>query len=705
MLIVNIIYGQNTSYSNIIPSTYDENYYYAYPEYEFTKEHESIRKGTANALIINSPFRQSLLASSRPGLQHLQKRELSGLPPDPADTKPKGLGLSKSGMFLGGAMSGHSFAEIINTARAGNMTDSEKGDIYLSAGLDIAFTVMAFSGNPVLMAIGGVGMFAKAIFMGIKSKPAPPPIDAEAEFIRMQQYVEARVPSMTKIYESLKPMITQIAIDEDQSKATKDYEVEHKENFKMLADYMDINGDQADHESFYRGLVNLINQRMNEVSLPTSPDEVLDDNALPVYKLSLVVNYFPNYVGMMIFAIKEWCMSKKVTGEDTKHTEEQFNIYVETFKVQHEKLVEKWYETSKAHILGDPAKGIPGSSAIINDGHTSSCLVKIALPDTVDLEGITYEYGDEFNSYPKYLWDVNFTNEFEGPIIDADGIDERYRFFHKIDDQDPDKKFCQFEKIYERDETGREGYCFNDECNRRTNEREEPDFTWNHDERRKYKQIGYKLIPKTCVPSMCQTVYKSMLDEALRALDEAVAAARVQVATTKWMFKDATCLNSITYDEIMNFYSSVELQAVVPKDEIFNGDVCRGKLAIPRSKDLPKKCIVTDIKLAKYGCPVIKNGAKQFILYPDVMRSLVPNLCPNYLRPKRDIAVKERLEAILGEPMSDEEFMQFKLAADAQDDIKNPNGMAERGAEAMVGPAEKPDTSIIQDLSSGDLKE
>ena len=682
MLIVNIIYGQNSSYATIVPHTHDTNYYYAYPEYEYTKEHENIRKGTAKALLLNSPFRQTFVASSE--VPQLKKRDLAP-PPDP---KAGGLGLSKTGMGLGVAMSGHSVVEMIHAGKSGNMTSEEKTKAFGSAAMDIAFTVMAFSGNPVLMAIGGIGMFAKAIIMGINAKPPPPTVDPEIFFTQIQQYVESRLPSMTKIYESLKPMMKALAIDEIQKQATIDYAVLHETNFKRLSDYMDINKDKEDQEVFYNDLVTEINEVMHSVNLPTSPDEPIDDNALPVYKLSTATAYFPNYVGMMIFALKEWCMSQKVTGKDTKNTEELFNNYVETFKVQHEKLVEKWYETSKAHILDGSSSII--DSTVSENGHTSSCLVKIALPDSEDIEGKTYEYGDsEFNSYPNYLWRSHMTLEFEGPIIDADGLDDRYRFFHKIDDQDPDKKFCQFEKIYERDITGREGYCFNDECNRRTNEREEPDFHWNHDEKRKYKQIGYKVIPKTCVPSTCQTIYKSMLDEALRTLDEAVAAARIQAATTKWMFKDATCLNSITYDDIISNYNSVELQAVVPKDEIFNGDVCHGKLAIPKSKDLPKKCIVTDIKLAKYGCPVIKNGAKQFILYPDVMRSLVPKLCPNYLRPKRDVAVKERLEAIFGEPLSDDQFMQFKLAAEVKEDINNPNGVAERSVDPMVGPEEE----------------
>ena len=675
---------QLTDGTQLVVSSEDAGFVYTKPAYKTKQTDKSVRDPVIQYLWLQSPLRAMMI-----GKNNSKKKKNTT-----ASTNTTAL--AKRNVAMGAAMavgmSGHSMVGMVQAFTTPNMTSQERANMFMGAAYDMTATILMFAGGPIGIAIGSVMMITKTFFDAFEGPKGPPQIDPDAFFKQIVDYIQQVIPTADQMYMEMKAYVTELTHNIIDMRFQKRYQDDQQKSLRIISEYLNVYDGEVESEKILTNWQSLVTETAREMinnKLPLSTDDVIN---FEIYETATAVAVYPQYVSMLIMAVKEWYLTAKQLGKNTANIEAKFEQYVSGFRSQYEAMVDYWYTTTKAYIATSHFEKGPTDSNV--------CLMTVKVPNAVDAQG----YVPQSDAAHKYVFNKDTTQQFKG-IQERSCADASCRFVKILDDTGAN--VCTYEKEYKED------------CKRPCSKAKQA-FSWLmpifgagnsqcflNKEDCLVTQTGIHIRQETCKPSNCTTQLAASKAKLLSRLEDNVAKARQTVVRYNSMLDKAKITDMSNFMEGLQRMQSISMQKFIPKDEVFNGDVCHGLLAIPKSKGVPKMCVVT--KAARYSCPTMKNGQKQYILYPDVIRTKLPKLCPKYLRPKSDVLTKKKIEAAIG-PITDEQFLFLKQAKENQTSVVNAKGKATRDlktAKEASKHSEEDDTtandSIDSDSASDDV--
>ena len=670
---------QYTDGTQVAVTSEDNSYVYTKPVYKQKISDPKIKNNVAQYLWQQSPLRAMMVGvTNRPKNQTQNSNSTSLVKRNAA------LGV---GMAVG--MSGHSMVTMVQAFSTKNITSQQRANMFMGAAYDMTATILMFAGGPPGILIGSVMMITKTFFDAFDGEKSPPQIDPDAFFKQIVDYIQQVIPTADQMYMEMKAYVTELTNNIIDMRFQKQYQDNQQKSLRVISEYLNIFDGEQESEKILTNWETLVTETAREMinnKLPLSVDDPLN---FEIYETATAVAVYPQFVSMLIMAVKEWYLTAKQLGKSTKNIESKFKSYVAAFRKQYEAMVNSWYTTSKAYIETSHFEKGPSDSDI--------CLLTMKVPNAADAQG----YIPQSNAAHKYVFNKDTTQEFTG-ITENTCPDPNCRFVTILDDRG--ENVCTYEKTYDENckkpcSKARQAFSWlmpvfgagKSECFLNKNEC-------------KNTQNGIKIRQETCKPSNCTIQMNLAKEKLMSRLEDNVAKARQTVVRYNTMLDKADITDMTNFIDGLQRMQSMSLQAVVPKDEIFNGDVCHGLLAVPKSLGVPKMCIVA--KKTKYSCPTMKSGTRQYILYPDVIRSKLPKLCPKYLRPKSDVMTKKKIEAAINGTITDEQFLVLKQAKEEHPDIVNSKGKKQRNLsiakQGITTKGEKQSTLDVAEDSTDD---
>eukprot|EP00835_Amoeboradix_gromovi_P000323 NODE_11_length_46995_cov_0.451872.p6 type:complete len:675 gc:universal NODE_11_length_46995_cov_0.451872:16316-14292(-) len=637
--------------------TEDEHFHYRNASYSIDSKNSNVTKHVANGLWRGSLLRKMLKSVSDVGIKTRDPPSSKAIADvsggDPSLVKRNGMGM---GVAMAVGMSGHSMVTMVQAFTTPNITAQQRSDMFIGAAYDMTATILMFTGSPPAIALGSVMMIGKTFFDAFEGEKAPPQIDPDSFFKQIVEYIQQVIPSPDQMFMEIKPYLSEMINNQIEMKFQQQYQEKLGISIKVITDTLNIFDGESNGDiilSNWQTLVTETAQQMVYAKMPINADDEITFND---EETATAVSAYPQFVSMLIMAVKEWYITAKQLDSDTSRIEDLFKQYISAFRIQYDLMINYWYTQSKAHIE---------QSHFEKKMSTNQCLMTLAVPNAQNVQG----YVQDERAEPYYEFNADLQQEFTG-LTNNTCKDPNCRYVKALTDDG--KQLCTYQKSYHEDcdkpcSKTKQAFSFimplfgasDSKC-------------FLNKEECKQTQTGLTPMVETCVRSTCAAQFESAKSKLLQNLEASIASARETAIRYNAMLDDADITDLSNFMDGLQNLQSMAMQKFVPKDEVFNGDVCHGLLAVPKTKGIPKMCIVT--KKSKFACPTLKDGQKQYILYPDVIRSKLPELCPNYLRPRRDVTDKGTLEGVLGSKVTDAEFLKIKAAKQAQLDVNNPDG-------------------------------
>eukprot|EP00834_Sanchytrium_tribonematis_P003643 NODE_148_length_15570_cov_0.950100.p1 type:complete len:796 gc:universal NODE_148_length_15570_cov_0.950100:12395-10008(-) len=561
-------------------------------------------------------------------------------------------------------MSGPGFVGMVQAFHTPNMTAQDRSDMFLKSTFDVAANILMFAGGLPGVALGGAWMITNTFFDAFEGSHGPPAVDPNALFSQIQDYISMVIPSPDEMFMQIRQYLDSFVDSSIDARLLKVYQDNTQQALRIISQYLNNYDGETNVQTILSNWKSLVAETATEmirIKMPLSVDDNLDN--VETYELGTMIAIYPQFVSMLLLALKEWYVTAQHLKQPVTEIQNKYDAYVAAFSKHFELMVNKWYTDTKTYIL----------QSTVERTDSASCLLTMKYPGVKDQTG----YVQQTDAEPKY----NFNNSTATPVErvdDAKGRDFSQKYVTLIE-MTPDrngKRVCDYEKKYKTickkpcSKTKQAfSYVFpvfgvaNTKC-------------FSNTEKCTYTQIGLQIQESTCKVSNCSIQFNEARQKLLEQLDETAGKARQTVVRYNYLLQNATITDESSFMENLDAAKSMALQEFIPKDEVFNGDVCHGLLATPKINGIPKMCIV-DQKMV-YGCPTANKATVQYILYPDILRSQLNKLCPGYIRPAKDNISKAGMEKLTGFKMTDEQFAAVKAAHEQKQNIDNPKGVNPR---------------------------
>ena len=656
---------------------------FALSKYTMTIPKYSINYKTLNQKIAQrmykiSPLRSILASATRVQRTKLVKRMINGNEPN----QPSG-GLvdgtkklfNPNVMSIGAAigMSGPSMVGMVQAISTPNMTTEDRSDMFIKNSFDMTANILMFAGGPFGIAVGSAWMVTNTFFDAFEGPKRPAQVDPEILFKQIVDYIQQVLPSADQMFMEMKGYISELASNLIDNKMQKQYQDSTQSSLRVIAEYLAIYDGETDGQrilSNWQSLVTATAREMIKNKLPLSVDDSLD--SFEVYEIGIAVAIYPQYVSMLLLALKEWYLTAKQLNQPTSPIRSKYNDYIAAFRKQYELMVNKWYDDSQKYI----------QQSHFERSDSSTCIVTMKYPGLSLSDG----YIQQTDAESRY----DFKKETAMPVDNVNDKECRTADckYVKMLETPKAERICTFERTYKEN---CQKPC---SATKRVFSIMIPLFglantkCFKNKKRCTYTQTGLTIKEETCKPSNCTQQFDISKSRLLAKLEELVQLARQTVIRYNFLLMNSTINNEGSFIDGLEQIKSLSLQELIPKDEVFNGKPCYGKLAIPKVHGVPKMCVVS-VKTSN-SCPTNVKGQSQYILYPDVIRSQLPILCPNYIKSVSDIFTKDQLQAGSKDPITDHQFMVMKAAHEKKRNIDNPNGLITRSLR----------TDIVGDINS-----
>eukprot|EP00834_Sanchytrium_tribonematis_P003662 NODE_150_length_15491_cov_0.365644.p2 type:complete len:665 gc:universal NODE_150_length_15491_cov_0.365644:1660-3654(+) len=625
-------------------------YFVGQISYKIEHRDLDIQKEVANGMWFGSPLRRMLL-----GMQHRNTTS----PSLPILIKRDGGG-AMAGISMALGMSGPSYVGMVRAFTTDNLTPQERANIFMGSFFDITSTVLMFSGNPIGIAMGSVMMISKSFFDSFDAPKSPPQIDADVMFKQIQDYIQHIVPSADQMYIEIKPYVQDLVENSIDLALQQQYIEKQQIALRKFSEYLSIFDSETEPEKILHNWETLVQESASEMLNSKLPLHVDDTISFEIFEIATAVAVYPQFVSMLIMSVKEWYITAAFLKKDTSQIEKKFTDYISGFRKQYELMVNAWYDQSKAHI----------QTSHFERANSNQCKFTLMIPSSRNIEG----YFQETAAAPNYIFNPSAATEFQA-IREENCVDQACRFVTQLDELGAN--VCEYEKTY------------TENCSKPCSAAKQA-VSWIfpilgatdsqcflNKEQCKEMLNGIKVRNEaSCKPSNCTIQMNAAKDKLLADLEAKVSQTRKSVLKYNALLDGADIKDQSNFLDAITDMKSTALQKYLPKDEVFNGSVCQGLLAFPKDRSIPKLCIVST--KTRYSCPTIYNGKKQYILYPDVIKAELPQLCPKYLRPKKDVITKLKIMQTIGSGVTDEEFIQIKLAKENMKNIKRIDGVEPR---------------------------
>ena len=660
-------------------------------EYNFNKD--KYKAIVAKRLFKNSPLR-SILGS----ICRVENRKNIGLHKRMINNHQTGSpfsGIKKifngDVMAIGAAvgMSGPAMVGMVQAVSTPNMTAQDRSDMFIKNSFDMAANILMFAGGLPGIAIGSAWMITNTFFDAFEGNKGPPQVDPNVLYKQIIEYIQYIQPAPLDTYMQIKGYVQELVETTIDNRLMEQYRDNAENGLRIIAQHLNIYDGEEDGDTIlnnWKELVVKTADLMLSSKLPVSVDDSL--NSLKVYEIGIAVAIYPQFISMLLLALKEWYITAKQLEKPTANILAKYNAYLGAFRKQYDIMVNKWYTDSKENIMLSHFERVD----------SASCMLTVKYPGEPDKQG-TIEQSDAASKY-EFNKDTAMTVQ---RIQERNCRDAECRFVTLLERNDDSnrtdisnnsgKRVCSYEKIYKSDcekpcSKAKQAMSFifpifgvaNTKC-------------FKNSERCTYTPTELKLRPETCKPSNCSIQFDNIQNALLAQLEKQVQVFRKNVVKYDYLLKNATITEETSFIDGLEEIQSLSLQEFIPKDEVFNGALCNGKLAIPTTKNVPKMCVVS--QMVAYSCPTTVQGRKQYILYPDVIRSQLPVLCPTYIRHKKDIITKDLLEKTSGQKVSDQQFLIMKAAHERKKDINNP-----KGVKPVAGTNTSAFNSVVGDINS-----
>ena len=610
----------------------DSSYNYVQKKYTTAITDDNVKNSMVNYLWNASPLRRIINGLTRRDVKRLSKRQLS------AAATPLGL-------------SGPAWVDMVKAFYMNNATADAVSDKFFGGTYDLLSLVLIVGYKWFGIANGGTMMVAKAFFSGFTKKPAL--VDPDLFFKLVLKYVQNLIPSADQIFSEIKPYIGELANNAVDMRFQKQYQEQQGKSLVIVSQYLNILEAEQPSTSILSSWEKLVFEFAREMSFNKLPLKANAELNFEVYETATAVAVYPQFISILIMALKEWYAASKIVGQRAtcRKIEILFNDYVEAFRVQYDKLVKYWLSSSNTHI----------SKSHFEGAGSGKCLMTLKVPNGDDIQGYVVDTRAEQN----YKFENQTVTKTKN-IMESTCGDTKCRFVNQLDDKA--ENICTYERIFERNckkACSRRKQAFswlipifgagNSKC---FVNKEECDFT--------HKRLELK--NETCKPSNCTIQFGKMKSQLTSRLERNVEIGKKSVLNYKEMMKNISITDISNFQEAqLTKFRSLSLQKFIEKDEVFNGDICHGTLGIPKKAGAPKICITNTKSI--FSCPITKDGKHHYVLFPDIVRNKIGKHCPRYLRYKKDVVTKQKVNHILGKIASKQEFLNLKESLEKQESI------------------------------------
>ena len=516
-------------------------------------------------------------------------------------------------MAMGLAFTAPTVAGAVQGIKQGK-TAMDKSNALFTGAFDVSSTLFMFSGSPPLVILGAGMMLAKTIF---QDKP-PPQLDPANLMQDISETVRMMIPTADQYFVGMKSFINEMMDNKMDIKFQEQYQLQIQRSLKVIALYLN---NVSENQTFtkildnYEQMVMAISKEMIQNKMPI---DIQSDNLgqLFYYELGVTVAAYPQFISMMLLAIKEWYLLAVRLKQPTEQLElikAKYYQYIKAFLYFYPKMINRWYDMWRSYML----------TSSIKYSESGLCLLTLKIPTSMDIQQFIVEPTAEIN--------YQFTNQTQREVTEITNTecrDANCKFIKLLTKNA--RQVCQYEKTYKSD------------CKKPCSKARQA-FSWmmpafgatkgecfKNQQKCKYTQTGLNVINSTCINSNCSIALVGLVNTQIEQLELNVKQVR-QIATKFNSFLENSNIddNKIIQQQLEHV-DSIALQQVVKKDEIFIGDVCSGYLNIPANNGI-KQCIVKTPQI--YACPTVFNQQRQYILYPDIYRQQIGKLCPNYIKP------------------------------------------------------------------------
>ena len=604
-----------------------------------------INQTTAGYVNKMSPLRHILSTASRSYENRLQKRLLEG---------------RKGAMAAAGGMSGPSWVGMYQAWSTPNLTKTERSDIFFRHSLDIAANGLMFAGGGVGIALGSTWMVSNSFFDYFE-KQGPPKINGEIFAKQIADMVQSMLPSASQTYLQIKPYLLETMSNYIDLKQSEEFNNRIKTSMKIISDQLNLHSDETDPDFIldnWKGFYEEIQREMNVNHLPLNEFDNLD--MLSVNEVGPAVYLYPQFVSISLLALKEWYFATKNLNKNYSRIQKIFDEKVRAFQKHYDLMINRMDDLYKKYIYESNYESIDSNTAMFT----------LKFPGMLNQQGTIAQKDAE----PAFKFDIN--TEVPVDVVEDRSCRESNCKLISLLENAKDKsksgrRVCTYERSYKEEcqkPCSRVKQAFsilsvpfglaNTKC-------------FKNKEKCKYTATGLYLKEETCKPSNASVIFTEFQNSLLAQIQNITQQNRELNTRYQYLLANATISDETSFIEGLEKAKSLSLQSIIPKDEVFNGDICKGKLAIPKSTAVPKTCIVTSI--VKFGCPTQLNGKKQYIMYPDINRSKLSEWCPNYTRSEDEMMTKQEFEASSGTQLTEKEFLKIQSTRELKDDVIDPS--------------------------------